>query len=115
MSELIVRPDECYFVNESFEAAQAKGYRDMSAAGTYIADHERKCVTRAIRNGLYGAGIPVECSKGEGSAGQGEINIKYDEALVVANRHSITKNACEEIAWAMGRSLALLLFAMATS
>ncbi len=36
---------------------------------------------RAIRNGLQGAGIPVENSKGEASAGQEEINVRYAEAL----------------------------------
>ena len=32
---------------------------------------------RAIRNGLYGAGIPVENSKGESGPGQEEINVRY--------------------------------------
>ena len=29
---------------------------------------------RAVRNGLYGAGIPIENSKGEADAGQEEVN-----------------------------------------
>ena len=45
-------------------------------------------VMRAIRNGLEGAGIPVENSKGETGLGQEEINIRYAEALEMADRHS---------------------------
>jgi glutamine synthetase len=60
---------------------------------------------RAIRNGLYGAGIRVENSKGEASAGQEEINVVYDAALVSADEHSIIKNACKEIAWSQGKSV----------
>ena len=41
---------------------------------------------RAIRTGLNGAGIPVENSKGEASAGQEEINVRYAEALDVGRR-----------------------------
>ncbi len=63
---------------------------------------------RAIRTGLQGADIPVENSKGEACAGQEEINIRYDEALTVGDRHAIIKNACKEIAWAKGRALTFL-------
>ena len=54
---------------------------------------------RAIRTGLNGAGIPVESSKGEAGAGQEEINVRYAEALTMADRHAIVKNAVKEIAW----------------
>ena len=60
-------------------------------------------VMRAIRNGLHGAGIPVENSKGEWGPGQEEINVKYAEALDMADRHVILKNACKEIAWRSAR------------
>ncbi len=42
---------------------------------------------RAIRNGLHGAGITVENSKGEAWAGQEEINVRYDAALPMADTH----------------------------
>ncbi len=54
---------------------------------------------RAIRNGLHGAGIPVENSKGEWGPGQEEINVRYAEALEMADRHVIIKNGCKEIAY----------------
>ena len=42
---------------------------------------------RAVRNGLYGAGIPVENSKGEAEAGQEEVNVRYSDALDTADNH----------------------------
>jgi glutamine synthetase len=65
-------------------------------------------VMRAIRNGLNGAGVPVECSKGEACAGQEEINVVYADALTSADRHVIVKNGCKEIAWQQGKSLTFL-------
>jgi len=65
-------------------------------------------VMRALRNGLFGAGIPVECSKGEADAGQEEINIRYSDALDTADNHVITKQATKEIAWSKGRSVTFM-------
>ena len=88
---------EFFLFDESYEEASALGYRDMQLASDYNEDYhifqttKEEHVMRAIRNGLYGAGIPVECSKGEASAGQEEINVKYDEALAAADNHAIVK------------------------
>ena len=63
---------------------------------------------RAVRNGLYGAGIPVENSKGEAEAGQEEINYRYSDALDTADNHIIIKNGVKEIAWTKGRSVTFM-------
>ncbi len=63
---------------------------------------------RAIRTGLQGADVPVENSKGEADAGQEEINVRYSDALTMADRHAIIKNACKEIAWSKGRSISFM-------
>lgn len=63
---------------------------------------------RALRKGLQGAGIPVENSKGEASPGQAEINVRYAEALTMADRHAIIKNATKEIAWSKGKAVTFL-------
>jgi glutamine synthetase len=63
---------------------------------------------RAIRNGLQGAGIPVENSKGEWGPGQEEINVRYAEALEMADRHVILKNGCKEIAWSRARPITFM-------
>ena len=63
---------------------------------------------RAVRNGLNGADVPVENSKGEADAGQEEINVRYTDALTMADRHAIIKNGVKEIAWARGRAVSFM-------
>ena len=105
---------EFFLFNDSFESAQDKGYRDLKTASTYNEDYhifqttKEEDVMRAIRNGLQGAGIPVENSKGEACSGQEEINVQYADALTMADRHAIIKNACKEIAWSKGRALTFM-------
>uniref|UniRef100_A0A2A4Z0W5 Glutamine synthetase n=1 Tax=OCS116 cluster bacterium TaxID=2030921 RepID=A0A2A4Z0W5_9PROT len=105
---------EFFLFNDSFDAAQKTGYRNLDLVSGYNEDYhifqttKEEDVMRAIRNGLFGAGITVECSKGEASAGQEEINVKYDTALVSADNHVVIKNACKEIAWAKGKSLTFM-------
>ena len=105
---------EFFLFDDSYETAHAKGYRDLKTSGLYSEDYhifqttKEEGVMRAIRNGLHGAGIPVENSKGEWGAGQEEINVKYAEALEMADRHAIMKNGCKEIAWALGKSITFM-------
>jgi glutamine synthetase len=105
---------EFFLFKESFEEAQAKGYRDMQTVSSYNEDYhifqttKEEGVMRAIRTGLQGAGIPVENSKGEADAGQEEINVRYSDALDMADAHVVMKNACKEIAWGKGRALTFL-------
>jgi glutamine synthetase len=63
---------------------------------------------RAIRNGLQSAGIPVENSKGEWAPGQEELNVRYADALTMADRHVIMKNACKEIAHQRGKAVSFM-------
>ena len=105
---------EFFLFDDSYEAAHHKGYRHLKTAGHYIEDYhifqttKEEGVMRAIRNGLHGAGIPVENSKGEWGPGQEEINVKYAEALDMADRHAIIKNGCKEIAWNMGKAITFM-------
>ncbi|MGH6621836.1 MAG: glutamine synthetase family protein, partial [Alphaproteobacteria bacterium] len=91
-----------------------KGYRHLKTAGQYIQDYhilqttKEEGVMRAIRNGLHGAGIPVENSKGEWGPGQEEINLQYAEALEMADRHSIYKNGAKEIAYLHGKAVTFM-------
>ena len=63
---------------------------------------------RAIRKGLQGAGIPVENSKGEWGPGQEEINVRYADALEMADRHAILKNGVKEIAFGLGKAVTFM-------
>jgi len=105
---------EFFLFTQSFEELRNSKYGDMETISAYNEDYaifqttKEENVMRAMRNGLAGAGIPVECSKGEADAGQEEINIKYSDALDTADNHVITKNGCKEIAWKNGRALTFL-------
>lgn len=105
---------EFFLFDQSFEHARASGYRDLNVASPYNEDYhifqtsKEEEVMRAIRNNLQAAGIPIENSKGEASAGQVELNVRYADALVMADRHAIIKNACKEIAWSKGKAVTFL-------
>ena len=105
---------EFFLFTDSYAEVHAAGYRGMSPVSPYNEDYhvfqttKEEDVMRAIRIGLNGAGIPVESSKGEASAGQEEINVGYADALSAADAHVVTKNAVKEIAWAKGRSVTFM-------
>ncbi len=105
---------EFYLFDESFEAIHARGYRDPKTAASYIEDYhvfqttKEEPVMRAIRNGLHGAGIPVENSKGEWGPGQEEINVRYADALEMADRHVVIKLGCKEIAYKAGKAVTFM-------
>ncbi|ASW07068.1 glutamine synthetase family protein [Rhizobium sp. 11515TR] len=105
---------EFFLFDQSYDSAREAGYRNMKLASGYNEDYhifqttKEEEVMRAIRIGLQGAGIPVENSKGEASAGQEEINVRYADALDMADRHAIIKNGCKEIAWSKGKAITFL-------
>lgn len=99
---------EFYLFNGSYDEIADRGWRDIVPNARYNIDYsifgttKDEPVMRAVRNGLYGAGIPVECSKGEADSGQEEINIRYSDALDTADSHVIVKNAVKEISQQQG-------------
>jgi glutamine synthetase len=105
---------EFYVFDDGYRAARDRGYRDLRTAGWYIEDYhvletsKREPLMRALRNGLEGAGIPVQESKGEWGPGQAELNVVYAEALEMADRHVILKNAVKEVAFLQGRSVTFM-------
>ncbi|NOZ33281.1 MAG: glutamine synthetase [Alphaproteobacteria bacterium] len=105
---------EFFVFKQSFEDAHEAGYRGLDPISPYNEDYhifqttKEEGLMRAIRTGLQGAGIPVENTKGEADAGQAEINVRYADALTMADRHVIIKNAVKEIAWAKGRAVSFM-------
>jgi len=103
---------EFYLFRNSFEEI-ADGARPVPIS-PYNEDYhifqttKEEDVMRAIRNGLNGADVPVENSKGEADAGQEEINVRYSDALTMADRHAIIKNGVKEIAWVKGRAVTFM-------
>ncbi len=105
---------EFYLLRETYEEAHGKGYRDLTPSVPYILDYHILATSydepllRQIRNGMQGAGIRVETSKGEAWPGQQEINFRYSEALTMADNHAIYKNGAKEIAFLNGCSITFM-------
>ena len=105
---------EFYLFDEGYRSAWDKGYKNLTTAGYYIEDYnifqttKEEGVMRAVRKQLQASGIPVENSKGEWGPGQEEINVKYAEALTMADRHVVMKNAIKEIAHLQGKAVTFM-------
>jgi glutamine synthetase len=95
---------EFYIFRDTYEQARRKHYHDLEPYGQYIEDYhilqgtKEEWLVRQIRNGLEGAGVPVEYSKGEWGPGQHEINLRYTFPVEMADRHTLYKQAAKEIA-----------------
>jgi glutamine synthetase len=105
---------EFFLFENSYEQLRDDGLGNLRPVSAYNEDYhifqttKEEPVMRAIRNGLYGAGIPIENTKGEAEAGQEEINYRYSDALDTADNHVIIKNGTKEIAWAHGKSVTFM-------
>ncbi|WP_081872364.1 glutamine synthetase family protein [Nocardia otitidiscaviarum] len=100
--------------DDSYEAAQRGGYRELTPANQYNVDYSMlgtarvEPLLRRIRNEMAGAGMYPESAKGECNPGQHEIAFRYDEALVTCDNHSIYKTGAKEIAAQEGRSVTFM-------
>ena len=105
---------EFFIFEQGFDQLWDTNYQGLQTLGRFNVDYaiygtsKEEALMRAVRNGLYGAGIPVENSKGEAEAGQEEINIRYSDALDTADMHAITKNGIKEMAHAQGRAVTFM-------
>jgi glutamine synthetase len=105
---------EYYLFQNSYRQAAAAGYRELEPAGWYLEDYHilqgtrTEGFTAAVRHHLKHSGVPVENSKGEWGLGQHELNIRYAEALEMADRHIIYKQCLKETADRMGLSVTFM-------
>ena len=105
---------EFFLFKDSYEEASAKGFQDLSPHSDYIEDYhilqttKDEYLIRQMRNGMEGASVPVEFSKGEWGRGQHEINLVYADALEMADRHVIYKNGIKEIAALNNRAVTFM-------
>jgi glutamine synthetase len=99
---------------DSYEQAWHKGYRDLEPANLYNVDYSVlgtarvEPLIRRIRNGMLGAGLKVENSKGECNLGQHEINFTYGPVLRAADEHVIYKEGAKEIAAQEGMAITFM-------
>src|SRR6185436_774623 len=105
---------EHYLFRTSYRDAARAEYRGIEPAGWYLEDYHILQGTRtesfhaAARRHLKLSGVPVETSKGEWGKGQHELNVRYAEALDMADRHVVFKQCLKEVAEASGMSLTFM-------
>jgi len=105
---------EFFLFEKSYDDYRKAGYRGLEPLAGYNADYAMQLTTkeehvmRPIRNHLVAAGVPVENTKGEAETGQEELNIRYADALLACDHHTIAKQAIKEIAMAHGHSATFL-------
>ena len=105
---------EFFVFEQSYAAAHAAGYRDLTPGSPYLEDYDILQTTKqeellgAMRRGLRDAGFPVEFSKGEAAKGQHEINLTYQPAVEMADINLVFKTALKEIAVQAGRSVTFM-------
>jgi glutamine synthetase len=105
---------EYYLFQNSYRDASQDGFRNLEPAGWYLEDYHilqgtrTEAYTAAVRHHLKHSGVPVENSKGEWGLGQHELNIRYAEALEMADRHVVYKQCLKEVADQMGLSVTFM-------
>ena len=105
---------EYYIFKNNYREAHQQGYANLEPAGWYLEDYHILQGTRtegfnaAARRHLKNSGVPVENSKGEWGLGQHELNVRYAEALEMADRHIVYKQCLKEIAEAQGLSVTFM-------
>lgn len=105
---------EFYLLEETYDSAREKHWQNLKSASPYIGDYligitsKEEDYMRRLRNEMQAAGIPIENSKGEWGPGQEEINVRYAEALDMADRHVFLKNGAKEIAHQMGKAVTFM-------
>jgi len=105
---------EFFLLGDSFAEAHAKGYRQLRRSQRYIEDYHllsgsfAEPVVGAIRRHMEASGVPVEFSKGEWGPGQHEINLRFAQALEMADRHVLYKLGAREIAAQQGFGLTFM-------
>ena len=105
---------EYYVFRDSYHDAMDRDYRNLHPAGWYLEDYHilqgtrMEAYTAAVRRHLKQSGVPVENSKGEWGLGQHELNVRYAEALQMADRHVVYKQCLKEVAEQQGLSVTFM-------
>lgn len=105
---------EYYVFENNYRQAFEQHYHDLKPVGWYLEDYHilqgtrTEHFTAAARRHLKKSGVPVENSKGEWGLGQHELNVRYTEALEMADRHIVYKQCLKELADSMDISVTFM-------
>ncbi len=105
---------EFFVYRDTYEEAWGRRYRDLRPMSYYRADYHILQSTKddwflsRVRDHMDAAGLDVEFSKSEWGLGQQEVNLRYCDALEMADRHMLYKNGVKEIAALNGLSVSFM-------
>ena len=105
---------EYYLFEDTYRQAFEQHFQGLKPTGWYLEDYHilqgtrTEPFTASARWHLKNSGVPVENSKGEWGLGQHELNIRYAEALDMADRHVVFKQCLKEIADDMDMSVTFM-------
>jgi len=105
---------EYYLYRGTQRQALERGFRGLEPVGHTLEDYDLRQGARtepfhaAARRHLAASGVPVESSKGEWGLGQHELNVRYTEALAMADRHAVFKQCLKELADQQGLALTFM-------
>jgi len=105
---------EYYLYRGTQREALARGWRGLEPVGHTLEDYDLRQGARtepfhaAARRHLTASGVPVENSKGEWGLGQHELNVRYTDALTMADRHGVYKQCLKELADQHGLALTFM-------
>jgi glutamine synthetase len=105
---------EYFIFEETYKSAREKDYVNLEHFGAYIEDYHilqgtrEEVLNAAARKHLANSGVPVESSKGEWGPGQHELNIRYADALTMADRHAIYKQCFKDLAHQLGLAVTFM-------
>jgi glutamine synthetase len=104
LSPMMASELEFYLFRGTSQEITAGGFRAMQPTTDYLIDYHilgtsvDEELLRRVRNLMPQAGIPVESSKGEWGRGQHEVNLRFSDALEMADRHVVFKEGVKLLA-----------------
>jgi glutamine synthetase len=99
---------EFFLYADDYRSAWERRYRDLTPLSYYRSDYhvlqssKDEGFLRRVRDVMDAADIEVEFSKSEWGLGQQEVNLRYTDALEMADRHALYKNGVKEMCAAAG-------------
>ncbi len=105
---------EFFLYRDTYQEAWDKRFQNLTPLSRYRADYHilqssyDENIIGRMRDQINATGVEIEFSKSEWGLGQQEINLKYAEALEMADRHILYKTWVKELSAQQGMSASFM-------
>jgi glutamine synthetase len=105
---------EFYLYADDYRSAWERRYRELNPLSYYRSDYhilqgsKDEPFMRRVRDVMNAADVEVEFSKSEWGLGQQEVNLRYADALEMADRHALYKTGVKEMSAAAGMAASFM-------